>query len=108
MKKIKTQVYLKWVIALIFLVFNFNLYSYIWLNGGVRGYEPGGESITGINSIESYIINGADSYLAAKLDIETLLRLIEMKDIQGLEYKELNSVVDSANANMKSAIWAYE
>ncbi|MDQ1352191.1 MAG: hypothetical protein QG657_2497, partial [Acidobacteriota bacterium] len=35
-------------------------------------------------------------------------RFIEMKDIQGLEFNELNAVVDSAIANMKSAIGAYE
>lgn len=108
MKKIKNQKFFKWAIALILLVVNINLYPLICLNGGGRGYEPVGESFTGINTIESYIIDGSNSYLAAKSDVETVLRLIEKKDIQGLEYKELNAVVDSAIANMKTAVGIYE
>jgi len=108
MKKIKNQKFFKWAIVLILLIVNFKLYSYICLNGGGRGYDPVGESITSINTIESYIIDGSSSYLAAKLDVETFLRLIEMKDIQGLEYKELNAVVDRAIANMKTAVGIYE
>ncbi|MCX6579803.1 MAG: hypothetical protein NT166_06425 [Candidatus Aminicenantes bacterium] len=107
MKKIKTQVYLKWVIALIFLVVNFNLYSYICLNGGGRGYVDGGDSIAN-NTIEAYIIDGAGFYLAAKADIETLLNLIELKDSQGLGYKGLNVVEDNAVAKLKNAIAMYE
>jgi len=107
MKKIKNQKWLKWAIALILLIVNFNLFSLIWCNGGGRGYEGIGNSLAGI-SIESYIVDGAGFYLAAKLDIEEILRMIELKDIQGLDYKNLNAVVDNAIANMKTAIGTYE
>jgi len=109
MKKITNQMCLMWAMVFILIVANINLYSYVWLNGGGRGYvPPGGDSITTSNTIETYIINGANSYLAAKLDIETFLRLIEMKDIQGLEYKELNALLDNAITDMKTTISIYE
>jgi hypothetical protein len=107
MKKIKNQKCLMGAIALILFVFNINLYSLICSNGSGRGYEGVGNSVTG-SSIESYIVDGAGFYLNAKLDIETILRLIELKDIQGLDYKILNMVVDSAISDIKTAIGTYD
>lgn len=107
MTKIKKQISFNCAIVLLSIVFNFKLYSLVCFNGAGSGYEGVGKSIT-TNSIEVYIIDGAGFYLAAKTDIDKLLRSIELQDSQGLDFKVLNVVVDSAIANMKAAFGIYE
>lgn len=86
-----------------------NMSAYVNCNGAGGGYEPPGRSLTITNStIDSYIIESAGFYFAAKLDVEAFLRSIELQDSQGIDYKGLNIVLNRAIANMKAAIAAYE
>ncbi len=109
MKKLKKYVLFMMCIGLFTLLVKMNMYAVIDCNGAGQGYEGPGRSLTiENNTIAGYIIEGAGFYLAAKSDVETFLRLIELKDSQGSDYKALNVVVDRAITNMKTAIDMYE
>lgn len=109
MRRIKKYVLVTVYIGLIILLMDVNAYSYIRSNGAGRGYDDSGDSMEGINiTIEPLIIKGAGYYFAASSNIAALLKLVELRDIQGLDANILNSEIDNAIGNMKSAIQTYE
>ncbi|MCX6579804.1 MAG: hypothetical protein NT166_06430 [Candidatus Aminicenantes bacterium] len=109
MKNIKKYVLFIVYIGLLILLMDVNAYSYIKSNGAGRGYEGSGDSVESINvSIEPLIIQGAGYYFAASSNIATLLKLVELRDVQGLDFNVLNNEIDNAIGNMKNAIQTYE
>jgi hypothetical protein len=96
---------------LITIVVNFNLYPFINCNGAGGGYEGGedsGEGRTNSISIEDLIVEGGGYYLKANSAMQTLLQMVEWQDFQGMDYNELQHVLDKAISNMHSAIFAYQ
>lgn len=90
------------------VVFGVNGYGYIKLNGAGGGYGGGGESAAGTGgAIEGYIIEGAGYFLGANSDVQALLRLVELRDLQGMDTDEYKGVLESASANMEKAVEAY-
>jgi hypothetical protein len=91
-----------------------NVYSAIFLNGsGKGGYDVGGDGggksgENSNNSIEDYIIQGSGYYLSANSYVQKLLELVELKDIQDLDFDELEIVVDNAISRMTAAEMTYE
>ncbi len=79
-------------------------------NGAGHGYDGGGgENAAAKNiSIEGYITQGAVHFLDANSDIQTLLKWVELQDIQGVDMEQLTLVLDSAAVNMKNAVATYE
>ncbi len=94
--------------AILTIIFCVNGYGYIKLNGSGSGYDGGDESTarTG-GDIEAYIIDGAGYFLDAHSDTQTLLRLVELKDVRGLDMDEFNGVLDGAAANINKAVEVY-
>lgn len=88
-----------------------NLLSYIYHNGSGSGYESGsgGSSVdTGkvssiYNSIEGYIIEGAGYYLKGNSNIQSLLNLVELQDMNGIDNMELTQLVNNALDNITRA-----
>jgi hypothetical protein len=94
--------------ALILLFFNFNVLPYVRLNGGDEGYdENGGESFVYGSSIKYFIMKGGGYYLDGYSGILKLLERIELSDVNGLDYAQLNQIIDSALDNMNNAHYYY-
>lgn len=90
--------------ALFFMIFNLNVSSYVKFNGGEEGYnENDGEGFVYGSSIKYYIIRGGGYYLGGYSDILKFLDRIEVSDLYGLDYAELNQILDSAIHNMNNA-----
>jgi len=89
-----------------------NSYSYIKHNGIENIYEEGvfTSSIQSIRyeSIEYYIMEGGGYYLEADTHIQALLKLVELKDIQGINYFEMIYRADSAWYYLTQAADNYE
>lgn len=93
----------------VIVLLNMNGYCLINFNGAGDGYEGPGKSLVGTNNtIESYIIEGADYYLRAGSDIQALLAMVELQDSRGLDFAAANKLIDSAIANMKNVVAAYD
>ena len=111
MIKANKQLILKLFIgSLIFGMLFFNSFSRIKNNGSGGGYEEeDDEKVNGMNiTIETYISEGGGYYLSANSDIQTILKTIELQDIQSIDFIELNNVLDKAISKMRNAILTYE
>ncbi len=90
------------------LLLNLNLLPYIKFNGGEEGYNEGDvESIAYGNSIKYYIEKGGSYYLSGYSDILSFLERIESSGLNGLDYIELNRILDGAIEKMKNADYNY-
>jgi hypothetical protein len=98
------------LIGIFIVLLQMNVYSLINNNGAGQSYDGGGgENAAAKNiSIEAYITRGAVYFLDANSDIQTLLKLVELQDIQGVDMEQLSLVLDSAAVNMKNAVGTYE
>lgn len=95
------------------LLIGMNAYPFINHNGAGGGYGDGDgsddESICSYGgTIEFYIVQGAGYFLEANMDIQSLLRQVELQDLQGFNYQEMQAVVNSALENMYNAKQTYE
>lgn len=96
------------IVATVFL--GLNAYSYIYSNGAGGGYggnEESGEVASFCNQhdeIEYYIILSAGYYFNANNDIQQLLRRVEWQGIQGVNYIEMQGLVEDALFNMNNAV----
>lgn len=79
----------------------------VYGSGSSTGSSTGGGEINSI-SIEDYIVEGGGYYLKANSAIQTLLQMVEWQDFQGMDYNELQHVLDKAISNMYGAIFAYQ
>jgi hypothetical protein len=95
------------------LLIGMNAYPFINHNGAGGGYGDGDENDEGSicsysGAIEFYIVQGAGYFLEANMDIQSLLRQVELQNLQGIDYQEMQSVVNSALENMNNAKQSYE
>ncbi len=110
----KKNLFLTLFIGVLTLLINMNVYSAIWSNGSGRGgYGGGGDSGGRIacpanNLIEDYIIQASGYYLSANSYVQKLLELVELKDIQDLDFNELEILLDNAISRMTAAEMTYE
>jgi hypothetical protein len=107
MKRLNIHTY--WLVVLFTIIVSANGYSYIAHNHGENGYdEPdGGQSNTN-SYIKSDIIQGAGYYFKAVSGIQKLLRIVELKDANGIDEAEFNETLDDAIHNIQSAITTYD
>ena len=93
---------------LIISMINIISYARIYHNGSSSGYdESEGERDNG-NTIERYIVEGAGYYLNANSDIHKILKMVELQDIQGIDFTAVNDLLDNAIFSIKNAKETYE
>jgi hypothetical protein len=103
----------KGVIIIGFFIFfmavvGIELFPYMTYNGVGSGYDEVGQSSTsGIKEnstgIEGLIMAGAGYFLRSQADFLLFLNKIEMSALEGLNYPELQTVLNSAAANLEKA-----
>ena len=97
------------MMSIILLLSSNNLFSYISCNGSGSGYAcPLCKGIGFQNEIESMIIEGADYYLQGNSYIQTLLNRVELQDLKGLDYLEMQGLVNKALENITNSRLAYK
>ena len=96
------------LVVYISIMVQINLFAYICHNGSGSGYESGsgGSSVetskasTISNPIENYIIEGAGHYLKGNASIQSLLNLVELQDMNGIDAAEMMQLVNNALDNI--------
>jgi hypothetical protein len=109
MRSIKKTLIIK-LLAVIFVLTLFcYAYPYIKNNGAGGGYGGDGENTDGKSmTIENYIVEGSGHFLCAKKDIQELLKIVELQDVQGIDFENMNRVVDNALLNINHAVETYD
>ncbi|MCK4762511.1 MAG: hypothetical protein KAW12_09975 [Candidatus Aminicenantes bacterium] len=109
MKPTKRKLMIRFTIGiLIVFCMSISVSARFLVNGSGDGYpNPGGEKSSG-NSIKFYVAQGASFYLKGYSDIQTLLNLIELEESNGVNFDELNNIVDSAVFHMNNAVYNYD
>ena len=101
------------VFIMVIFLMNTEVFSVICANGAGGGYEDpgGGKSNFGSTKensiIESYIEEGGGYFLNAFSNIISISNRVEMENINGIDYDELNKVVDNALDNIRNAKYTY-
>ena len=91
----------------IFTVFVFcgvNLFPLMVLNRGDEAYEEGERSVS---TIRKYIIEGAGYFLKSNSNMQLFLNKIELSELNGMDYSELQNTINSAVENMENAKETY-
>jgi hypothetical protein len=98
------------IVFTILMLSNNNLLAYIFFNGSGSSYDDpdGGDELIYNTTIETIIIDGAGYYLQGNTYIQTLLNLVELQDVKGIDYPEMQRLVDSALQNISNARITYE
>jgi len=99
------------LVVVISIMVQINLFAYICHNGSGSGYDDGsgGSSVatskaaTIYNPIENYIIAGAGYYLKGNAYIQSLLNLVELQDMNGIDAAEMILLVNNALDNITRA-----
>lgn len=98
----------------IFMINVHNSFGCVWHNGAGSGYDDGGDGEDGVsgttainNPIEYYITLGAGYYLNATSDFRKFLKMVEMQDIEGLDFFALQKESGSSLVNMENAAFIY-
>jgi hypothetical protein len=91
-------------LIVLFVTSNFS-YPLIMGNFGENLYDYQKESST---RITVYIVEGAGNFLQAYSDILLLLNRVEMAGIDGIDYKEVEEMLDRAIMSLDQAKGAYE
>jgi hypothetical protein len=99
-----------WVVVLIVVMAGNLGYGYIHQNHTNGAYEEpdGTSSLTGPCSIRYYTEIGAAYYLKANTAFQSLLRIVELQDIESVDYGELQRLVNEVLENMNGAVEAYD
>jgi len=89
-----------------------NSFPYLYFNGSGEGYGGGGESagirINENNTIEMYVVAGAGYFLNAHFSVQFLLRKVEVQDLKGMDYNEIQQLLNLALENITSAVETYQ
>lgn len=88
--------------VLVFCVFQTNVFSRLILNGTEACFAGPEQTV-----IEGYVIEGAGYFLKSHSDTLLLLNKIELSDLNGVDYVELQQLVNNALTNMKNAEMKY-
>ena len=89
-------------VLLVLVLFSVNAHARIILNG-LSGAFTESES----PEIEEQVIQAAGYFLKSQSDLLLFMNKIELSDLTGVDYTELQSLIDSASANMKDANTIY-
>ena len=89
----------------ILMIFCMNIFPRILLNGSGNGYTSGDydSGIKNTLSIETYVIQGAGYFLEANSCIQSILNRVELQDFNGIDYNELDRLVNRALQNITIA-----
>jgi hypothetical protein len=85
-------------------------YARIMANYGENAYVDPVDPLnpeTKSKPLNTYIVNGAGSYLKAYANLMLFLNRVEMSDIDGIDYKEMGNILGNAVADMEKAKEAY-
>ena len=100
------------ILILIIFIFSFGvrLYPRISFNGSGGGYDGSGDGDSAFDnfSIESMVVEGAGYYLQANSCIQSFLNHVELQDVRGVDYTELQCLIASAVEHITNARFAYE
>jgi hypothetical protein len=80
------------------------VYGYFVLNEFEEAYEEGERSAS---TIRKYIIEGAGYFLKSNSNIQLFLNKIELSELNGMDYSELQNIINSAIENMENAKETY-
>jgi len=114
MRKNKKQfIFKSLILCIATFLLNTQIYSYVSANGAGGGYEDpgGGKSNSGSTKensiIEAYIEEGGGYFLNAFSNILLVSNRIEIVNLKGIDYDELNKIVDNALDNIRNAKSTY-
>ena len=100
------------ILSLIIFIFSFgvSLYPRISFNGSGSGYDGPGDGDRAFDnaSIESMVVEGAGYYLLANSCIQSFLNQVELQDVRGVDYSELQRLIANAVEHITNARFAYE
>jgi hypothetical protein len=97
-EKMKTAILKVFLGVLVLYVFQMNAFSRFMLNGTSKGFEETEQTI-----IEGYVIEGAGYFLKSQSETLLLLNKIELSDLNGVDFTELQKLVKSALMDMANA-----
>lgn len=88
----------------VFVLFLFNNHVFTKLvhNGAKKGFEEPESTI-----IQGYVIEAAGHFLESHSDFLLFLNRIELADLNGVDYSELQSMINNTIANMENAKTKY-
>lgn len=93
--------------VLMISLFTGNILAIYYVNRSCEAYNnclpPPGLKIGFSPSIGQLIIEGAGYFLASHADSQTLLNKLELSEINGVNYPEVQGILNSAIANMENA-----
>lgn len=101
----------KTMYLLFIIILNVNIFSYVCSNGagvGFEGGEEGGIQEIGEKTIEMYITEGAGYYLGATSDINSILKIFELQNNDGVDFDRFYRLVDNALNSMNQSVSTYE
>jgi hypothetical protein len=103
----------KFILVIVLVIFmKAYLFSWVFANGSGNAYEPppdpGSESrLTGTVTMEADIARGAGYFLEAYAHTLLFMNQLELSNFQGLDYRQLRFLLDTALKRMKQANAAY-
>lgn len=84
----------------VLLLVHVNVFALIYGNESDKGYgNPGGKSST--PTIRTYVLQGAGYFLDSYSDILLFLNKIELAELNGIDYVELQNIVNRARENIQ-------
>ncbi len=104
----KTVLQIIWI-SVVTLFLSLNAFSVIYHNHGSEAYEDVSEGSSGQRSvIESYIVEGAGSFLDSYAALITLLQQVETTVPENTDYEALMNSLDKVTNNLEKARTAYD
>ncbi len=97
-KEMKSAILKGLLVVFILCVFQMNAFSRLVFNGTPEGFVGPDQPV-----IEGYVVEGAGYFLKSRSDTLLLFNKIELSDLNGVNYAELQQLVDNALANMQNA-----
>lgn len=111
MKSKREKLFLKVLfVFFICVILNSNLaIAYVWHNSVGNGYvdDEGGSASKAI-TIESYVVEAGGYYLSANSSFQKLMELVELQDVRGVDYAELQEANINTSLNIRKAISTYD
>ncbi len=96
------------ILLAVFVLFfvHVNAFALIYGNESQKGFEnPGGKSSG--PTLETYVLQGAGYFLASYSDILQVLNKVELAQMNGIDYLELQKLAAHASDNIQGQINAY-
>ena len=88
--------------VLVLFLFNYSVFARVIQNGASEGFEEPGST-----TIQGYVIEAAGYFLESHADFLLFLNRIELADLNGADYPELQSMIDNTIAHMTYAKTKY-